>query len=179
MVANRRRRQAVDAFRATLEDVISCVTTESLVLMPSLRNPNTILASFRTPPRGHVPLMDDQGVHRFKISLEHAFTLNDASVIHTVAYAYHLYNTVDAEILLYHWHPSGIGARPEPHFHVNANLPPFSPRFPHMHLPSGRISIESFVRALIADFDVAPRRTNWDRMLMSYEQHFRSVRSWA
>jgi hypothetical protein len=78
-------------------------------------------------------------------------------------YRYALLDANGAEILAYHWHPSGTSQVDTPHLHVSArhaNLD-LSP----LHLPTGTVTPISFVRALIAEFGVEPLRTDWDAIL--------------
>lgn len=84
-------------------------------------------------------------------------------------YRYNVLTHRKHEILSYQWHPgSGIDF---PHLHIDA--------LERCHLPTGRISIEQFVRLLVDDFDVKPRKgCNWQAVLSEAEERFRSYRTW-
>ncbi len=93
--------------------------------------------------------------------------------VSTTAYYYRLART-DAELLSWHWHPSaGVSY---PHMHVSGEVPPLTRR---MHLPSGRVSIESVLRLLLAEWGVPPRRDDWSQVLGDAESGFLEHRRWS
>lgn len=54
--------------------------------------------------------------------------------VQTVGYIYGIRGPKDAELLAYHWHPTGRSRVTWPHLHVNGVFPP--PLFPRTHLPT-------------------------------------------
>lgn len=105
-----------------------------------------------------------------------AFALN-AAVVQTTGYAYHLYDIQGTELLAYHRHPRGSGSRPEPHLHVRATIG--EAHLSRMHLPTGRVSLEAFVRLLMMEFAISPLQTDWQQILDVAEQSFIETRMWA
>jgi hypothetical protein len=59
------------------------------------------------------------------------------------------------EILVFHWHPLTTKNLKWPHMHVVGNT--FDGDLGRVHIPTGRLAIEDFVRVLIRDFDVKAR----------------------
>lgn len=84
-------------------------------------------------------------------------------------YRYGILDHRQREILSYQWHP---GTEIDfPHLHVHS--------LEKCHLPTGRVSIEQFVRLLIDDFDVKPKKgCDWKVVLKETEDKFKSYRTW-
>ncbi len=155
---------------------MACVTPDTLLVVQTPRNPDVLTVTFPPQQRGIVLLRDERGERRFQCSVDHAFTL-DAAAVHTTGYAYHLYDLHGTELLAYHWHPHGSGARPDPHLHVRATIG--TAHLSRMHLPTGRVSLEAFVRLLITEFGISPLQADWRRILDTAEQSFIAARAWA
>ena len=94
----------------------------------------------------------------------------------TTNYAYAILDLSGKELFAYHWHPEGVSHVKTPHLHFSGALPislPMRPGSPeatelwmgHAHFPTRRIDLAQLVRFLIRDFDVEPRRPDWDRVL--------------
>jgi hypothetical protein len=47
------------------------------------------------------------------------------------------------------------------------------------HHPTGRISLESVIRTLIAEYDVAATRDDWEAILAFRENDFQIYRTWS
>ena len=90
--------------------------------------------------------------------------------VQTVGYYYNLLVN-DEERLAYHFHPT----TPRiwfPHIHIR------EPRTRKLHLPSGRISMEEFIRLLITEYGVKPTR-DWESALIDTQKRFEKYRTWA
>jgi len=48
-----------------------------------------------------------------------------------------------------------------------------------LHNPTGRVSLESVVRACITEYGVAPMKDDWDKTLEFREADFLLYRSWS
>ncbi len=96
----------------------------------------------------------------------------------TVAYHYTLGETESHEILSYQWHPNVPGSVSFPHLHLQYGALLGRPEFERAHLPTGRVTLEDFVRLLIADFGVSPARDDWKQALEESRREFESDRSW-
>jgi hypothetical protein len=88
-------------------------------------------------------------------------------------YVYSLDDDAGNVIVAYHWHPD-IGPR-YPHLHVRATA---RRDVMKAHFPTARISLEEFVRLLIEDFDVRPRRSHWKKILVQTQATFERYRTW-
>lgn len=85
--------------------------------------------------------------------------------VKTVAYYYTLGETEGHEILSYQWHSNVPGSVSFPHLHLQYGARLGRPEFERAHLPTGRITLEDFVRLLISDFSVPPTRDDWEQVL--------------
>lgn len=83
----------------------------------------------------------------------------------TAGYWYYLYEDADAarELIAYHWHPGGRYSYP--HVHPGHRMREALGRKPALHLPTGLITMNDFLRMLIEEFDVRPLRSDWDDLI--------------
>lgn len=96
----------------------------------------------------------------------------------THAYAYEL-QTVSGELVLsYHWHPGSAVSTPHTHL-GRTQLAPDAVLSQKAHHPTGRVSLESVVRACITEYNVRPLRDDWDKTLALREGDFQLYRSWS
>ncbi|MGI8642914.1 MAG: hypothetical protein ACR2LS_02220 [Thermomicrobiales bacterium] len=93
---------------------------------------------------------------------------------HTTNYRYHILDRDDREILAYHWHPNSVSPVTEPHLHLSGRLRPLDVGardvpvpLGEMYLPTGMVTLVQVVRLLITEFDVEPRRPDWEAVLSS------------
>jgi hypothetical protein len=177
-VAGRTPQEAVHNFIRPLQRVLSCVTpavldwrggyrlgaTHTVVLDQgnAVRLPGADLAirvgqSYEVvrakPPRGP-----------YKVS--------------TRAYWYALEDNAGHEVIAYHWHPEQTPHRASPHLHIGQGAGVAHRDLRDAHLPTGRISVEEFIRCLIVDFHVPPRRSDWEAILTRAQQAFEEWRTW-
>lgn len=101
-------------------------------------------------------------------------------------YQYRLLDHNERELLVYHWQPGSAYLGPDyPHVHVSAELDAQTSAVDRqsidldkLHLPTGRVSLASVVRMLIAEFRVAPQHHDWvetlDRAERVFEEETRS-----
>lgn len=98
--------------------------------------------------------------------------------VRTVAYHYTLGESEGREILSYQWHPNVPGSVSFPHLHLQHGAGLGRPEFERAHLPTGRVTLEDFVRLLIDDFGTPPAREDWLGVLEESRRQFESDRSW-
>lgn len=96
--------------------------------------------------------------------------------VSTAGWIYDLADSRDEPIVAFHWHPEGSGRVTHPHAHVHGRHD--TVELAKLHLPTGRVSIESVIRFAIEDLGVAPRRPDWERILEQHELAFRREQSW-
>jgi hypothetical protein len=99
--------------------------------------------------------------------------------ITTRMYDYSLLDHDQTELLVYHWQPDADPAHP--HLHVSAALRARTSAvggrtidLDSLHLATGRVSLETMIRMLIMEFEVAPQRRNWRETLDRTETLFRT-----
>jgi len=104
--------------------------------------------------------------------------------VHTREYWYQFSLEDDRELFAFHWTPKTTDARQRryPHLHVGSPLlaaePPILPGQLHkLHLPTGRVSVESIVRFAIEELGVTPLIESWRDVLdvgqRQFDQHRR------
>jgi hypothetical protein len=95
------------------------------------------------------------------------------------AYLYRLLDRNEAELLVYHWQPGpGYSGPDYPHLHDSAALDAQLDAIRRhridldkLHLSTGRVTLQSFVRMLITEFQVRPLRPDWKRRLDEAATH--------
>lgn len=99
--------------------------------------------------------------------------------VSTTAYRYHLRDADGKELIGWHWHPDSKGderLRGNPHLHV-----PAGPIDRRVHVPTGRVSIESVLRVLLTDLAVPARpahASDFASVLDECERAFIEHRRW-
>jgi hypothetical protein len=100
---------------------------------------------------------------------------------HTLLYDFALFDhSTEGDFLLaYHFHPDpGVGDTRRPHLHLGAR-PTWARRgLKKVHLPTGRVSCEAFVRLLIEELDVGWLRADWDALIRQSEARFAARGTW-
>jgi hypothetical protein len=156
-----------------LRRALSCITTAQ-IFVPGGKKPGETeaLALSEDPLRLRSPRIGDIRFilgHQFKVVQDGRHSWHVSSV----RYRYHLTDPHGHELLAWHWHPA---TSPYPHLHVSAGL-----IGPHIHVPTGRVSMESVIRLLLGDLRVVPTRehsTDHQQVLDDCEGPFIQHRRW-
>lgn len=166
-MAARTRHAAVSAFVDALQQALSCVT------------PSVLYHSHETGARQALTLADDpvrlastRGP-RLRLSVIHQYEAVRHDRIWRIssrAYYYRVDDQDGVEQLSWHWHPAATFKRPHLHVAVLDR---------RRHLPTGRVSLEAVLRLLLTEFDVRPRRPDWDGVLAVREEAFERSRTWS
>lgn len=99
--------------------------------------------------------------------------------VSTRAYAYELQTASGELVVSYHWHPQG-GRILYPHARLgHTQLAEDAVLHQKAHNPTGRVSLESIVRACITEYGVTPMLEDWDKTLTLRESDFLLYRSWS
>jgi hypothetical protein len=86
--------------------------------------------------------------------------------VRTRGYWYHVVSDAKTEVLLFHWHPDGKSTEQGPHLHIGSSQLTREAVISHKdHLPTGRVSLESVIRLVIANYGVVPLRSDWQERL--------------
>jgi hypothetical protein len=98
--------------------------------------------------------------------------------VSTRGYAYEMQTSSGELVWSYHWHPNP--RVPNPHAHLgHTQLAEDAVLHQKAHNPTGRVSLESVVRACITEYGAKPLRDDWDKTLALREGDFQIYRSWS
>jgi hypothetical protein len=171
--------EARKAFLQPLQRALSCITDAKLLVSRG-KQPGDVeaLALSEDPLQ-----LTSARIGPVQFALGHQFRLiNDgrkAWHVSTTAYRYHLLDESGAELVGWHWHPDSLGdfrLRGHPHLHV-----PAGSIDRRVHVPTGRVSIESVLRLLLVDLAVPPRPAHvadFATVLQECEEPFIRHRRW-
>ncbi len=172
-------------FRDRLHEALSCVVVERLTV-PGTSHFETDFDYTVTLHRGEPVRL--RGPHRLTLAASHRFRIIEAEgdrgpfKVQTISYFYAVSTQAGEEVLAYHWTPETQEGRTYGHVHVGrrciAETSPLPPnRFKRLHLPTGRVSLESVLRFLIEDIEVPPQKENWHDVLAETEQAFNEFKT--
>jgi hypothetical protein len=89
-----------------------------------------------------------------------------------IGYAYQITDAEDRELLAFHWHPDSVSPVTGPHLHLTSRIGRIeAPRtgsaiaLGQVHIPTGTVNLADVIRLLIGEFDVEPRRPDWQAIL--------------
>ena len=179
----RNPREAVEAFLEPLRDTISCVAKAKIILSKGgLAEPGSVHA---------LVLNDDEPVKlkcrpadlRLRVSMQYEIVRGEDPDrppwrVTTRAYAYEMQTSSGELVQSYHWHPNQRIAVPHTHL-GHTQLRQDAVLHQKAHNPSGRVSLESVVRACITEYGATPMKDHWEKTLDLREQDFRTYRSWS
>lgn len=171
--------EARKAFLQPLQRALSCITDAKLLVSRG-KQPGDVeaLALSEDPLR-----LSSARIGSVQFVLGHQFTVIEDRPrswrVSTTAYRYHVLDDSGRELIGWHWHP-GSGGDPRlsghPHLHVPAGV--IDRR---VHVPTGRVSIESVLRLLLIDLEVLPRpahAADFEKVLDETEEPFIKHRRW-
>jgi len=96
----------------------------------------------------------------------------------TRTYAYEMQTASGELVWSYHWHPNQRIAIPHAHL-GHTQLRQDAVLQQKAHHPTGRVSLESVVRACITEYGATPMKDDWDKTLALREGDFLLYRSWS
>lgn len=99
--------------------------------------------------------------------------------VQAVAYMYTVEDADGREVFGYHWHPTSRSPFSLPHLHLEAGAMVGRAELQHVHFPTGRVSVEEFLRLVIEAFGVKTRRRDWRALLQQTQAAFSKWRTWA
>jgi hypothetical protein len=152
-----------------LRRALACITDAQLYVAG--KSPGEVEAL--TLSRDPLPLNSPR-IGVVQLELGHQFRLvqdGDDWHVSTTAYRYHLLDGTGSELVGWHWHPGSGTDRP----HIDVRADPIDR---HVHVPAGRVSIESVLRLLVTDLQVTPRRGDFAAVLDEAEAMFMTYRRW-
>lgn len=168
MTLGRSTAEAVNNYRQSIQRLASCVT-DSVVDVGGGYHisavPHTLAANGGDP----IAL---RGSSRLMFSLQQNYRIVETDTprqtyrVEISAYNYAIYDSEIREILIYHWHPHGNSPVVIPHLHLKQGAQVGRAEVRDAHLPTGEVSLIAFLRLLIVDLGVQPRRHDWDVILI-------------
>lgn len=173
-------KEAVEEFLRPLRRVFSCVTTR----IPNVRggyHPSEIPHTVLIGDGGPVALA---GSGRLKLRFAHHYGIVEAPgergpwKVSSAGYFYSLDDAHDQEVIVYHWHPGGSSPVSYPHLHLGAGAGCRREELITAHLPTGRVSVEEFLRMAIVEFRVEPLRADWPQVFADAQRDFETWRTW-
>jgi hypothetical protein len=98
----------------------------------------------------------------------------------TAGYKYTIETEDAEEILGYHWHPDSPSPFKYPHLHLGkgAQIGRRELEGAKLHLPTGRVSMEDFIRLVVEVFN-ARAREDWRDVLSRTARRFWDFASWG
>lgn len=179
--------QAYNRYIDRLERALGCISAKRLVLAEPTKfqlNADYPLVLNNNDPvllRGEVNVYLSAG-QRFRI-VEDKEVKQGPYRVHTVEYWYQIDCPKDTEIFTYHWKPESTTTplEREPHIHLGSSVVAndvvlMRKQFSKLHIPTGRVSIESVVRFLIGEIKVQPIVNEWETVLDEGQQLFDTFR---
>jgi len=170
----------VEEFLRPLRRVVSCATPRILNVRggyhPS-EKPHTVLIADGLP----APLA---GPGRLRLRLVHHYRIIETADergpwrVSTGGYFYSLDDPDNREIIAYQWHPEGRSPMQFPHLHLGSGAGCRREDLAAAHCPTGRISVEEFLRFAIVDLHVEPLRPDWADVFDEAQRNFETWRRW-
>ena len=176
-------REAVDAFLDPLKDILSCVAKAKITLSRDGWGGTGKIHGLTVNNDRPVGLKC-QPVLLLRISMNYEIVRTErdkdrgAWRVSTRAYAYELQNASGELVWSYHWHPTSTVKTPHAHL-GHTQLAEDAVLSYKAHHPTGRVSLESVLRACIADYGAMPQRADWEKTLELREGDFETWRSWS
>lgn len=168
----RSERSAVETAVAEMRRAAGCVTSQPV--RAARQRPGRYDLSF-APVGSTASIRIQGGLARRGVELKQEIDVapsDDGNKASIAQYSYRLIEPDGREILAYHLHPDGLSSVKRPHLHVSSRIPPIplgdadvSIGLSAMHLATGFVSLDDFIRLLIEEFDVEPRRAAWRAIL--------------
>jgi hypothetical protein len=179
--------EAVDAFIARIQAALDCIfpsTTfgsgnragdDHTVVFYQLGQSRSNMARLKT--HGGVGELLLELAHLYAVAGTPDSSRRDMFEVVTSYYQYKILDFERNEIVVYDWAPFGPSPVRTPHLHIPAagsislkqragsalaNQKTF---LGSLHLPTGYIVLEDIVELLIREFQVVPRRTDWEAVL--------------
>ena len=176
-------KHAVESFVKPLQRALSCVTTAVI----DRQEGHDLGITYALTVNGGAPVRLARVNRRADIAIRIAQQYRIVQAegdrgplkIQTVAYMYTVENADGRELFGYHWHPESRSPASFPHLHLGAGAMIGRAELQRAHFPTGRVSVEEFLRLVIEAFDVRTHRRDWRAVLQQAQAAFSNWRTWA
>jgi hypothetical protein len=170
----RTAQEAVETYRRTLVEALSCVTRSYLAAenyhQPETQSP-LVLNRFEQVPLRGVAIAIRVAQHYMLSQNRQAARAAERWSVSTRQYSYALEVPGEAgtEILAFHWHPAFVeepqGAPVEtPHVHIGSAELRGGYLHRRLHVPTERVALEDVLTFVIRELGVTPLRSDWQEV---------------
>jgi hypothetical protein len=177
-------REAVDGFLEPLRDTVSCIARAKITLSPGGWGVTGKVHALTVNDDQPIKLRRRRPGLMLRIGMQYEIVPTDEPDrppwrVTTRGYAYEMQTASGELVWSYHWHPLS-GRILYPHTHLgHTQLAEDAVLHQKAHNPTGRVSLESVVRACITEYGVTPMHDDWDKTLALRESDFVQYRSWS
>ena len=167
MTLGRSTAEAVNDYRHGIQRLISCVT-DSVVDVAGGYHPSPIPHTLAMNGGQPIAL---RGPSRFMLGLQQNYRIvgtgpsEETYRVVIAGYNYVICDSERREVLIYHWHPRSNSPVVTPHLHLKQGAQVGRHEVRDAHLPTGDVPLVAFLRLLVTDLGVQPRRHDWDTIL--------------
>lgn len=173
-MSGRAYRDAIDDYRASVQQVLATVTQAVVVTRRDSRitvgNPITLIFNAGERIRLASPERIYLEASQWCIAVSPSDDVRRQWALQVSSYIYRVSTHDGVEILAFHWHPDGHSHVIDPHLHIgpasigtNAQYRPGTMH--NAHFPTGSVPLASVIRMAIEELGVEPRRPDWDAIL--------------
>ena len=182
-MAGRNVNEAVNNYRDPLKEVIGCVTQPILLFSAGggyrVGNEYSLALQKGDPVKlGGEANISITMIQYFR-PVEDVRKDYGPYRVSTRAYYYTIQDADGHEVLAYHWHPTAPNSNtPWPHVHLEYGAGVGRQELAGEHIPTGRVTVEDFVRLLLEVFKVPEQKPNWRDVLDRTKGRFDFYKSW-
>lgn len=168
-MTTRASRDVVHRHRARVQQIVSCVSGAFVSISEPAPRIGEVEYSIALNNGVPTPLVRNILTLRIVQSFVTPITSTPGDV-HVTGYNYTLNHSRYGEVFAYHWHRRTPQTPAHPHLHMGVALVGTDGHVRtgdahKVHFSTGPVSLESFLRLLITEFGVEPRRSNWEAIL--------------
>lgn len=179
--------EAVDEFVGRIRSTLSCFVATTAFGSGNAVGPEHSVTVYivgqSLPNISRLSTHDGEGellfqfAHLYRIDRLTNVTRHAAFRVSTSFYQYRILDRREGEIVIYDWAPAGISPVRTPHMHIPAAGSVVLPQragsrietqktyLDDVHFPTGSIFLEDIAELLIREFQVDPRRDDWEDVL--------------
>ena len=170
----RQAKEVAAQFNERLQSAVACVTDSVLIPRRDQSGP-----AYHLLLEPEARLSSAGGT--VEVRIVHSYNVvPDPDTTYRVSTASYFYDVTELrqygerdKVLGYHWNPNSSRDDPAfPHVHVHSNREIGGKSLGKIHLPTGKVSLEAFIRLLIIELGVASCRTDWESALEQTEATF-------
>ena len=175
--------EAVNNFLDPLQKAIDCLTRAQLTVKggyyPTTVDPHALTLGDGLPQK----LSGETDLYLVVKQFYYVIRVEDPDAgpwkVSTAEYNYNLRDSENRVVIAYHWHPAERYKVRSPHLHLDQGAEVGRQDLHRVHIPTGRIAIEDFLRFAITELGVEPRRDDWEEVLLRSRKTYEDWRTWS